>query len=62
MTVAHTLSVIHYHVLDNPDILRRLQDELGSALPSIGPEPKWNQLEQLPYLVKPLHRIIERDC
>ncbi|KAL8654589.1 MAG: hypothetical protein Q9226_003367 [Calogaya cf. arnoldii] len=49
-TVAHTLAVITYHIIANPDILRKLHDELASALPSDGSAPKWGKLEQLPYL------------
>ena len=54
MTVAHTLSVISYHIIANPDILRRLQDELDAAFPDSRSLMKWGQLEQLPYIVYPL--------
>ncbi|KAL8949990.1 MAG: hypothetical protein Q9222_003933, partial [Ikaeria aurantiellina] len=50
MTVAHTLSTISYHLIANPPILQRLQDELAAALPKDGSVAKWNELEQLPYL------------
>ncbi|KAI4256855.1 MAG: hypothetical protein L6R42_005990, partial [Xanthoria sp. 1 TBL-2021] len=50
MTVAHTLSVISYHIIANPDILSRLRDELANALPINASAPKWGRLEQLPYL------------
>ncbi|KAI4248152.1 MAG: hypothetical protein L6R40_001241 [Gallowayella cf. fulva] len=48
---AHTLSVISYHIIANPGILHKLQDELATVLPSDGSKPKWSRLEQLPYLV-----------
>ena len=51
MTVAHTLSVISYHIIANPDILRKLQDELDAAFPDPRSPMKWGQLEQLPYIV-----------
>lgn len=51
MTVAHTLSVISYHIIANPNILGKLQEELNAALPSSDVPAKWSQLEQLPYLV-----------
>ncbi|KAL8851803.1 MAG: hypothetical protein Q9221_003317 [Calogaya cf. arnoldii] len=50
-TVAHTLAVITYHIIANPEILRKLHDKLASALPSDGSAPKWGNFEQLPYLV-----------
>ncbi|KAL8797920.1 MAG: hypothetical protein Q9182_007117 [Xanthomendoza sp. 2 TL-2023] len=50
MTVAHTLSVISYHIIANPMILRKLQQELAAALPNDGSCTKWSKLEQLPYL------------
>ncbi|KAL8993523.1 MAG: hypothetical protein Q9169_006281 [Polycauliona sp. 2 TL-2023] len=49
-TVAHTLAVISYHLIANPDILSKLRDELAGALPIDGSMPKWSKLEQLPYL------------
>lgn len=52
MTVAHTLSVISYHIIANPDILSKLRDELACSLPTDGPPPNWGKLEQLPYLVR----------
>ena len=51
MTVAHTLSVTSYHIISNVNILRRLEGELASALPSSGSHVTWSRLEQLPYLV-----------
>ena len=53
MTVAHTLTVITYHVLQDKKILGKLQEELRSVMPKAESKPKWNQLEQLPYLVGP---------
>ncbi|KAL8693461.1 MAG: hypothetical protein Q9218_001732 [Villophora microphyllina] len=50
MTVALTLSVISYHIIANPKILQNLQQELDEALPKMGSQPRWTQLEQLPYL------------
>ncbi|KAL8807560.1 MAG: hypothetical protein Q9200_004625, partial [Gallowayella weberi] len=50
MTVAHTLSVTSYHIIANPKILRKLQEELAAALPNDGSNAQWSKLEQLPYL------------
>ena len=33
-TTANTLSVIHFHLLDNPDALSKLRAELQEALPT----------------------------
>ena len=51
LTVAHTLTVITYHVLQDKKILVKLQEELRSVMPNVESKAKWNQLEQLPYLV-----------
>lgn len=45
-TTAKTLSIIHFHLMSNPSILRTLRQELGS-LPV---NPPFAQLSQLPYL------------
>ncbi|KAI9716588.1 MAG: hypothetical protein M1828_007621 [Chrysothrix sp. TS-e1954] len=50
MTVAHTLSVISYHILNNTKVATTLRRELMTALPKMSSPPAWNQLEQLPYL------------
>ena len=51
MTVAHTLSVISYHIIANPEIQQKLHKELDAAFPDSGPPVSWGSLEQLPYLV-----------
>lgn len=50
MTVAHTLSVLSYHIIANSKITQKLQEELEAAFRKFG-TPTWSQLEQLPYLV-----------
>ncbi|KAL6718626.1 hypothetical protein ACLMJK_002860 [Lecanora helva] len=50
MTVAHTLTVITYHVIQDKAILQKLQTELKTVMPHSDSQPKWSQLEQLPYL------------
>ena len=52
MTVAHTLSVISYNIVANPVILAKLQAELAESQSKGNSPLKWNQLEQLPYLVR----------
>lgn len=51
MTVQHTLSVIVFHILENKEILANLQRELKKEVPYPDSKPKWDLLEQLPYLV-----------
>ena len=48
-TVAHTLTCISFFVISNKSILSKLQQELRPIMAE-NPEPKWNQLESLPYL------------
>jgi cytochrome P450 len=50
-TTAASLGVITFHLLDNPEILKRLREELEVALPDSDKPVKLKELEQLPYLV-----------
>lgn len=45
------LSLLMYHIIDNRDIMSKLQQELATIMSQPHSKPKWNQLEQLPYLV-----------
>ncbi|KAK0726268.1 cytochrome P450 [Apiosordaria backusii] len=50
-TVSWALTVISYHVLTKPEILKRLTDEVREAVKANGGEvPDWKTLEGLPYL------------
>lgn len=49
-TTKRALSVASFHILDNPDILTRLREELISAIPSPENPPALEVYEQLPYL------------
>lgn len=51
LTTAHTLSILTFHILTNPEILERLQKELQTVMPDTDSRPSWVQLEKLPYLV-----------
>ncbi|MCJ1457978.1 hypothetical protein MMC28_008347 [Mycoblastus sanguinarius] len=50
VSTGHTLSTTTFHVLDNPEILCKLQDELKTVMPNADASPSWTQLERLPYL------------
>ena len=49
-TTAHILSIIIYHLLQDPSILHRLQEELASVSHNDN-RPSWQTIEQLPYVV-----------
>lgn len=51
LTLLSALSVMIYHLLANPRILSRVQDELEIAVPDPSNLPPLESLEQLPYLV-----------
>ena len=44
--------MVTFHLLRNPEMLEKLQKELESVMPEPDSQPKWNVLEQLPYLVR----------
>ena len=50
-TTGHALSVMTFHLLDNPELLRKLKKELIEAMPDPAILGTWQQLEKLPYLV-----------
>jgi cytochrome P450 len=52
-TTSNALTVITFHLLENPGKLRRLRDELRRLEPDQNAELKLRDLEQLPYLVSP---------
>lgn len=51
-TTSRALATIIYHVLENPDICIKLQQELDAALPDANMEASYSTLEALPYLVR----------
>lgn len=50
VTTAHTLSILVYHILDNPSILVKVQRELKTVMSDRDAKSRWQQVEQLPYL------------
>ena len=50
VTTTFFLKMTSFYILANPDILRKLKDELNSAMPSDGSLPPVSKLEPLPYL------------
>lgn len=50
-TTANTISLVIYHLVNNPAILERLHEELKAVIPTPDSAAKWSDLERLPYLV-----------
>jgi cytochrome P450 len=50
-TTAQVLAVLSYHLISNPSILAKLHKELETVMPDPNTPIRWQQLEQLPYLV-----------
>jgi cytochrome P450 len=50
-TTANALTITHFHILDNPDVEKKLRAELAEALPNKYAEVTLKVAEQLPYLV-----------
>lgn len=50
-TTANTLNVTHFHILDNPHVLKKLQTELEEAMPDKFAPARLAVVEHLPYLV-----------
>lgn len=49
-TTGNALSVITFHVLNTPSILKTLKDKLSMAIPNVNTVPLWRDLENLPHL------------
>ena len=50
VTTAHILAITTFHIISNPPILQKIQAELAPLMSTTDTPPKWQQLEQLPYL------------
>ena len=62
-TSSDALAAGTLHVLDSPAIHARLRAELDAAWPRLAERPRWEDLEALPYLVRPpaiSHRRLPR--
>lgn len=49
-TTTSSLTLASFHILDNPEIFRRLRQELEEVFPDLTKPPILTQLERLPYL------------
>ncbi len=50
-TVANSLTVTTFHILNNPEVLTKLRSELDTAIPDSSRPPTLLVVEKLPYLV-----------
>lgn len=50
-TTANALTITHFHILDNPEVEKKLRSELSAALPDKNEPVQLKAVEQLPYLV-----------
>ncbi len=55
VTVTHMLKLTAFFLLENPDMTRKLKDELQSAIPDSSRSASWTQLQNLPYLTAVVH-------
>jgi cytochrome P450 len=55
-TTGNAMTVAAYHVVNNPEIYKRLSAELEEAFPDPEAKLSFAVLEKLPYLVYPPHR------
>lgn len=51
-TTGNTLMLGTFHLLENPDLLKRLKDELYEHWPDLEKVPRFEDLEKLPFLVR----------
>ncbi|KAL3427893.1 cytochrome P450 [Phlyctema vagabunda] len=49
-TTTWTLSLAMFHILNNPEILKKLKEEILTVWPQVDSPPNWSTLETLPYL------------
>ena len=54
-TTGNALSVMTFHILNNPIVLQNLRKELVGVMPDPKFMASWQELERLPYLVSNCH-------
>lgn len=57
-TTSRALSITMFYILSEPQVLRRLRDEIDIAMPDYSILPSAKSLEELPYLVLYSHSIL----
>ncbi len=51
-STAQTLTVLTFHLLNNPEIVLELRAELDKVMPDPESSVSWQTLEQLPFMVR----------
>lgn len=54
-TIKHTLTIASFYILSNPEIEKKLMDELVKAMVDRETTLTWAELETLPYLTAIIH-------
>jgi Cytochrome P450 len=54
---AFTLTVIHFWLLEKPQLLRKLKTELESVMPDKFEPPQLSAVEKLPYMVSRMSNV-----
>lgn len=61
-TTGNTLMVGAFHLMKNPETLRKLQAEMRTAWPNLDHMPSLRELEKLPYLNAVLKESLRMSC
>lgn len=62
LTTAWALSVVTYHLLTTPQVLKKLKEELATAIIDPSISPQLSVLEQLPYLTACIQEGLRLSC
>ena len=59
-TTSRVLTMTLFHIVSNPRVLERLQNDIMMVMPDATRSPSVKALDELPYLVKVSHRCLTR--
>lgn len=57
-TTMRALTISAFHIVHNPDVHRRLREELKEAIPHSDRMLSWEELEKLPFLTACIHECL----
>jgi len=61
-TTANALTITHFHILDNPEVFKKVRVELEAALPNKFAPVDLRVVESLPYFVSFTTLLIGEVC
>lgn len=61
-TTANALTITHFHILDNPEVFKKMLVELETALPNKFAPVDLRVVENLPYFVRFITLLIGEVC